>query len=484
MIMKKFYLAIAIIAAASIAAGCSKEPTQSTTSVAKEKITINAGNQVTKTYGIETIRFNKNDHISVFDSAGENNDFENAAAGTSVSFEGGITGGSNPLYAVYPFTEGASISGSIVTTTIADHYRATTKNSVLRGMNLSIGEISGEAGSYSCELKNVCGILGIQIPADVIGICNVKLTANESLAGNVSIDYNAGTPSVVSAPDGAKSVDFDIPEENGLQFNDCKFYFSLVPGTYTGIKITITLLNGKTKEFSSSNPVTVVRNGRILLKKLTLAEVQDVPAGDLTLTLPLYTTGKDDANVTQGITLYQMNEGVKTYLPKAAGSALTGGATYWFDQDGYSYPFYLCANNSSTAGSIYYRIATVNTDKLVRAVRISGSTTEILCYIKTPAIPGKKLTQVQFYHQHETTSNTTLRLRICGNLDDKGGNSSDAALDYYTGVKGAMAGTTGAAGSVASIDVTGSQAGQSYYIYHKHAYMNLSKLNLVYTAVE
>lgn len=481
--MKKFYLAIAIIAAASIAAGCSKEPTQST-SVAKEKITINAGNQVTKTYGIETIRFNKNDHISVFDSAGENNDFENAAAGTSVSFEGEITGGSNPLYAVYPFTEGASISGSIVTTTIADHYRATTKNSVLRGMNLSIGEISGEAGSYSCELKNVCGILGIQIPADVIGIGNVKLSANESLAGNVSIDYNAGTPSVVSAPDGAKSVDFDIVEENGLQFNDCKFYFSLVPGTYTGIKITITLLNGKTKEFSSSNPVTVVRNGRILLKKLTLAEVQDVPSGDLTLTLPLYTTGKDDANVTQGITLYQMNGGTKTYLPKAAGTALTGGATYWFDQDGYSYPFYLCANNGSEAGSIYYRIATVNTDKLVRAVRISGSTSEILCYIKTPAIPGKKLTQVQFYHQYESTANQNQRLRICGNLNDVGGNSSDASIDYYTGVKGAMAGTTGSAGTVASINVTGSQAGQSYYIYHKHPYMNLSKLNLVYTAVE
>ena len=179
-----------------------------------------------------------------------------------------------------------------------------------------------------------------------------------------------------------------------------------------------------------------------------------------------------------------MNGGTKTYLPKAAGTALTGGATYWFDQDGYSYPFYLCANNGSAAGSIYYRIATVNTDKLVRAVRISGSTSEILCYIKTPAIPGKKLTQVQFYHQYESTSNTTQRLRICGNLDDVGGNSSDASIDYYTGVKSAMAGTTGPAGTVASINVTGSQAGQSYYIYHKHTYMNLSKLNLVYTAVE
>ena len=482
--MKKIYQAIAIIAAASLLIGCSKEQANEPTPLAKEKITLTAGNPETKTYGIETIRFNAHDHLSVFDSEGDNNDFENASAGTSVSFEGEITSGSTPLFAVYPYTDAASISGSIVTTSIADHYRATTKNSILRGMNLSIGEITGSAGSYSAELKNVCGIVGVQIPADVIGISNIKLTANESLAGNVSIDYNSGVPSVVSAPDGAKSVDFDIPADNGLQFNDCKFYFSLIPGTYTGIKITITLLNGQTKEFSSSNPLTVVRNGRKLLKNLTLAEVQDVPAGDLTLTLPLYTTGKDGENVTQGITLYQMDGSTKTYLPKAAGSALTGGATYWYDQDGYSYPFYLCANNSSTAGSIYYRIATVNTDKLVRAVRISGSTSEILCYIKTPAIPGKKLTQVQFYHQHESTSNTTLRLRICGNLNDEGGNSSDASKDYYTGVKAAMAGTTGAAGTVASIDVTGSQAGQSYYIYHKHAYMNLSKLNLVYTAVD
>lgn len=482
--MKKIYLAIAIIAAATIAAGCSKEPTQPTP-VAKEKITLTAaGNPETKTYGIETIRFNAHDHLSVFDSEGDNNDFENASAGTSVSFEGAITSGSSPLFAVYPYTDAASISGSIVTTSIADHYRATTKNSILRGMNLSIGEITGSAGSYSAELKNVCGIVGVQIPADVIGISNIKLTANESLAGNVSIDYNSGVPSVVSAPDGAKSVDFDIPAENGLQFNDCKFYFSLIPGTYTGIKITITLLNGNTKEFSSSKPVTVERNGRILLKKLTLAEVQDVPAGNLTLTLPLYTIGKDGADVTQGITLYQMDGGTKTYLPKTGGTALTGGATYWFDQDGYSYPFYLCANNGSESGSIYYRIATYDSDKLVRAVRISGSSSKILCYIKTPAIPGKKLTQVQFYHQFESTDETTQRLRICGDLDDVGGNSSDATKDYYTGVKKSKAGTNSAAGAVASINVTASQPGQSYYIYHKHDYMNLSKLNLVYTAVE
>lgn len=482
--MKKFYLAFVIIAAASIAAGCSKEPTQPT-SVAKEKITLTAGASETKTYGVETIRFNGSDHLSIFDSEGENNDFAlTSTSGASGDFSGEITSGSTPLFAIYPYNASASISGTRITTTLESHFTATNKNSVLRGMNLSIGQITGSAGSYAAELKNVCGILGIHIPADVIGVKNVKLTANESLAGNVTIDYNSGEPSVVSAPDGAKNVDFDIPADNGLQWNDTKLYFCIVPGTYTGIKITITLLNGKTKEFSSANPVTVVRNGRILLKNLSLAEVQDVPAGDLTLTLPLYTTGKDDADVTQGITLYQMDGSTKTYLPKASGSALTGGATYWFDQDGYSYPFYLCANNSSTAGSIYYRIATYDSNKYVRAVRISGGSESIRCYIKTPAIPGKKLTQVQFYHQHESTSNTTLRLRICGNLDDKGGNASDASLDYYTNVKAAMAQTSGAAGTVASIDITGSQAGQSYYIYHKHSYMNLSKLNLVYTAVE
>lgn len=475
--MKKIYLAIAIIAAATIAAGCSKGPTPPVP-VAKERITLTAGSQETKTYGIETIRFNKNDHISVFDSSSENNDFVNAAAGASVSFTGEITSGSNPLYAVYPYADGASISGSVVTTTIAEHYRATTKNSILRGMNLSIGEISGTAGSYSAELKNVCGILGIQIPADVIGISNVKLTANESLAGNVSIDYNSGVPSVVSAPDGAKSVDFDIPAENGLQFNDCKFYFSLIPGTYTGIKITITLLNGNTKEFSSSNPVTVERNGRILLKKLTLAEVQDVPAGNLTLTI----SGAGDLR--DWSTFYTSD----ATIPTAAGTAITTGATFYYDQGGYSYPFYFCANNAETPGKIYYvAVAKTFDDKkyylhdLYMDNSSTGNIDEIRCYFKTPAIPGKKLTRVGFQHVHDSKTATIRRLIICGTLKADGGNSTDTSNDYYTIQKSQCLVTPGTVGYV---DITTSSEGQSYYIFHKHPYLYLRQLILEYTAVE
>ena len=252
--MKKFYLAFVIIAAASIAAGCSKEPTQPTPA-AKEKITLTAGASETKTYGIETIRFNAADHLSIFDSEGENNDFAlTSTSGASGEFSGEITGGSSPLFAIYPYNAEASISGTNITTTLGNHFRADNKNSILRDMNLSIGQITGSAGSYAAELKNVCGILGIHIPADVIGVKNVKLTANESLAGNVTIDYNSGEPSVVSAPDGAKSVDFDIPAKNGLQWNDTKFYFCIIPGTYTGIKITITLYGCQKRQDPAQGP--------------------------------------------------------------------------------------------------------------------------------------------------------------------------------------------------------------------------------------
>ena len=87
--MKKFYLAIAIIAAASIADGCSKEPTQPTP-VAKEKITLTAGEIGTKTFGTTTIKFNAGDKLSVFDSKGENNEFSLTSAAASTSGTTGI----------------------------------------------------------------------------------------------------------------------------------------------------------------------------------------------------------------------------------------------------------------------------------------------------------------------------------------------------------------------------------------------------------
>ena len=100
--MKKFYLAFVIIAAASIAAGCSKEPTQPTPA-AKEKITLTAGASETKTYGIETIRFNAADHLSIFDSEGENNDFAlTSTSGASGEFSGEIPAGAPPSLPFIP----------------------------------------------------------------------------------------------------------------------------------------------------------------------------------------------------------------------------------------------------------------------------------------------------------------------------------------------------------------------------------------------
>lgn len=479
--MKKFYLAFVIIAAASIAAGCSKEPTQPTPA-AKEKITLTAGASETKTYGIETIRFNTTDpadHLSIFDSEGENNDFAlTSTSGASGEFSGEITGGSSPLFAIYPYNAEASLSGTNITTTLGNHFRAYNKDSILRDMNLSIGQITGSAGSYAAELKNVCGILGIHIPADVIGVKNVKLTANESLAGNVTIDYNSGEPSVVSAPDGAKSVDFDIPANNGLQWNDTKFYFCIIPGTYTGIKITITLLNGKTKEFSSSNPVTVVRNGRILLKDLTLAEVQDVPAGNLTISI-VGGGNKQWENFVLGD---------DTKLPTTAGTAITTGATFYYNQGDYSYPFYFCANNAATTGKIYYYTPSKTYDKktyyfhdLLMDNSSKAVITDIRCYLKTPPIPGKKLTRVGFTHAHDASSKTTRILKICGTLKADGGNNSDPDNDYFTVVKNASITDVG---TVTYVDITTSTAGKSYYIYTQNPNLYLRQLILEYTAVE
>ena len=478
--MKAKYFSYSLAILLTAVAGCTKESSDLQIE-GKQKIVISAGYAETKTFGIETIKFNTSDKLSVFDSEGANNQFaqpsEDPKASVSATFEGEITSGSQPKYVVYPYEANAKILNDVITTTIYSSYNATNKNSVLNGMNLSIGGISTQNDAYTATLKNVCGIVGIKIPSEVIGVKKVKLTTNESLAGNVSIAYNDGDPEVVSKPDGSKSIEFSIPANDGLQYNDCSFYFSLVPGTYTGIRVTITLLNGQTKEFSSNNQLVVKRGSRIMMKELTLADVQDVPSGDITLTLKFDSTIKDDSNVTQCSCFYVKNDESLSYLPKTSGTAITTGATYYYDQEidgqNYSFPFYLCANNVN-GGSMYYRAAAVeyNGTKYVKDLRISGSSTAINCYIKTPAIPGKKLTRVGFRHAYEKSSAQNQRLRIAGTLGDETDN-------YFSILKGSCIASIA---SLAYTDITTSTVGQSYYIYHKHDYMNLRELVLEYTA--
>ena len=346
--MKAKYFSYSLAILLTAVAGCTKETSDIKTE-AKQKITISA-ECATKTYGVETIKFNKTDHLSVFDSEGANNDFALPSdapqpGNAPASFEGEITSGSQPQFVVYPYEAASAISGDVITVTVPNHYAAKTKDSVLRGMNISVGEVVQNDGVYSAHLMNLCGLVGVEIGSYAIGLKNVKLSANQPLTGTVSFKYENGAPVVTGVANGHTSVDFDVlRDDNTNLVTPGKYYFSVVPGIYTGLKLTLTLANGETKEITTDKSLTVTRGSRTLLP-VTLADIQSAPVkrNQVVVDLNFYTKG---ASV-----LYYDNEGVKTTLPSASGSELSSSMTFYTDNtiDGvkYSFPFHIISQNDA-----------------------------------------------------------------------------------------------------------------------------------------
>lgn len=429
---------------------------EETTDFPKGKsVVINASNPETRTYGTTTIKFNKNDVLSVFDTKGANNAFSQPSgeesATVSATFEGEVTSGSEPQYAVYPYTEESSISNGVVTLLLPHHYSPTNNNSVLRGMNVSIGQVQKSGESYSVTLKNLCGIVGVNIPSTAIGLKNVMLTSLEgkSLAGTVSFTWNNGEPQVVSISDGVPSVDFDTMRDSYDGLTAGRFYFSILPGSYSGIRLTLTLLNGQTRVFESAKTLTVSRNSRILLRDLSLEDLQPAPEGGLTLSLTFpKATGTDG---TYCPTFYRSVDGATTYLPGTA--AKNQGQVYYFDQGNYSYPFWI--KSKSTNGTLLHAYY-----PSYESLFLQGGTDGTgEGFIMTPPIPGKVLSSVRL-----AVTSTAVANRIRISTEPNGKFSTLAEGTYVQGAAGASS----VLGSEIPLSPLNPREGQPFYIYFNY----------------
>ena len=460
MIMKAKYFSYSLAILLTAVAGCTKESSDLQTE-AKQKITISAECS-TKTYGVETIKFHSKDKLSVFDTNGANNEFALPAdaptpGNAPATFEGEITSGSQPQYVVYPYDANASIAADVMTVTVPDHYAPGNANSVLRGMNISVGEIQNNEGVYTATLKNLCGIVGVEVGSYAIGLKNVKLSANEPLTGTVSFKSQNGVPEVVDVVDGHTTVDFDVMRDSKTNLVTAgKFYFSVIPGTYTGLKLTLTLASGETKEITTDKSLTVTRGSRILLP-VTLADIQNAPVkrSQVVVTLDFYNKAAS--------AFYYDNAGTITNIPSASGSELTQSMTFYSDSKiddvTYSFPFNVICQNSAKyryqAGS--FKALDMN----------PGTDFCIVC----PALPGYYLRGVKC-----AVSNTAYKFTISNVYGRENLNSSNSVE------------LTVAANAVGAIKYVNSVLGNTpevvNYLYPMTGTSKLQILQLYYVPVE
>ncbi len=203
------------------------------------------------------VEWESGDAISLFDPSGANNEFITRESGASVTFTGTAGESAGTYYALYPYSAGATVAGSIVTTTLPATQTAQA-GSFASMLNPSVAVVDAQ---HNLFFKNACALVKFTLGGST-EVAKATLCGNngEALAGTLTIDASADVP--------AATVDADFGETvvtlagSLTPGNTC--YFVVAPGTLSG-GLTLTLYDGEGNFWKkTSNNSATLTAGRIL----------------------------------------------------------------------------------------------------------------------------------------------------------------------------------------------------------------------------
>ena len=272
--MKKIKLLLLAAALLCAAFSCEKaeapkssmEPEMVSLILSTEKSTKTHISNVTDANGVTEIHWDQGDRIKVFSNytiAGDDaSDYEFkmpdgfSPSGKYAKFGGEIRYKTSIIWAVYPYDKAKSATKSGVLTVSIPSSQNPTSSSFASNLNVSVAAStitkneSSSLGSYelnevvNADFKNVCALLKFTAPADAANITSVTISANEPIAGDMTIDYSKiddiAYPKVTGVS-GSKSITM-----TGSFEADKEYYFVVAPVSISGISMTIQA-NGETR---------------------------------------------------------------------------------------------------------------------------------------------------------------------------------------------------------------------------------------------
>ena len=204
------------------------------------------------------VSFDANDKISILSAKNTNTQFTTSAGGASATFSGTATDDSK-FYAVYPYTDGLTLSGDVITGIVIP---TSQWNSNWERDDISYSGWDPKApiayatteGS-SLTFHNVCAILKVTITGyGTLAIFTIS--ANEPLAGTFSLDTSTGTltptsgSTTVTVGTGIYAHSFNTDGGNKTA------YIAIAPGTYTNFKLYLYNEDEDDKTITKSGSVT------------------------------------------------------------------------------------------------------------------------------------------------------------------------------------------------------------------------------------
>ena len=192
------------------------------------------GETTTDTEGAKStaINWQESDKISVFDGVGDNCEFDtkdfSTETTTSCTFEGNVTKLATDYTAVYPYTEGATISETGV---ISGVTLPAIQTAVAGSFDPKAALMAAETveGGRDLEFKNLVGYVKVATDFDCkkIELC---AASGEKLAGEGTISFNEGGTPSFTLGEGAESTITLRPEDEGTTIAAGTYYIA-VPAT-------------------------------------------------------------------------------------------------------------------------------------------------------------------------------------------------------------------------------------------------------------
>lgn len=240
-----------------------QEPAQETGSLYLTAYTDNTADQ-TKTH-LENERYVLWDASDAITVLGSGTNYHSTAitikdAGRTATFK--MPSGTNGTVAIYPKDESATFSDGKVTTTLPSTQTATV-DGFAQGVNLAIAEVTDL--SKPLYYRNAGALLSLKVGlANITKIVLEPLEDGQRLAGPCSLSLDS-KGQVVCTASGTDSQSVTL---EGTFVKGSTYSFVVLPGTYNGLKITMTNTSGQVVAYKNNNAITVKSNDNYFIADL------------------------------------------------------------------------------------------------------------------------------------------------------------------------------------------------------------------------
>ncbi|MGM9736418.1 MAG: DUF4955 domain-containing protein [Candidatus Cryptobacteroides sp.] len=286
-----------------------QEPEQETGSLFLTAYTDDTITNQTKTHLQDEryVLWDATDAITVLGSAGayHSTSITITDAGRVATFR--MPSGTSGSLAIYPKDEDATYSDETVTTTLPAIQTA-VEGSFAQGVNLAIAEVTDL--SKPLYYRNAGALLSLKVGlANITKIVLEPLEDGKRLAGPCSVSFDSKGQVVCTATGtGSQSVTLEGTFTKGSTYS-----FVVLPGTYNGLKVTMTNTSGQAVAYKNTQSITVKSNDNYYIAELK--DPEQVAGIDIDFSYAGYNHGEsapEDRSIAQladdGYTIYNVTE--------------------------------------------------------------------------------------------------------------------------------------------------------------------------------